>query len=106
LSKRKGINPFYILLVVLGISFTLTACGYGVLMVRAVRPAGGDTSPAGTALLAFLDRHGEWLMTIELVLLAVATFGAIASDRYWMSKEWRRWQESHPALKEADGERK
>jgi hypothetical protein len=38
--------------------------------------------------------------------LAVATFGAIASDRYWMSKEWRRWQESHPALKEADGERK
>lgn len=96
MAKRKGTNPFYVLLVVLGIAFTLTACGYGVLMLRAARPIEAETSSSGTALLDYLDRHGDWLMTVELALLALATVGAIATDRYWMSREWRSWQQAHP----------
>lgn len=105
MAKRKGTNPFYVLLVMLGIAFTLTACGYGVLMLRAARPIEGETSSAGTALLDYLDRHGDWLMTVELALLALATVGAIATDRFWMSREWRSWQQSHPAPKETDDDK-
>lgn len=104
MAKRKGINPFYVLLVVFGIAFTLTACGYGVLMVRDARPIERETSSAGRGLLDYLDRNGDWLMTVELTLLALATVGAIATDRYWMSRAWRSWQQSHPATPKADDE--
>lgn len=105
MAKRKGINPFYVLLVVFGIAFTLTACGYGVLILRDAQPIEGETSSAGRGLLEYLDRNGDWLMTVELTLLALATVGAIATDRYWMSREWRSWQQSHPAPKETDDDR-
>jgi hypothetical protein len=107
-GNKSRTNPFYVLLVIFGIAFSLTACAYGVMAFRAVRGAGitsshehrdtshrssdpsGPTSdrpatetPAGEALLKFLDEHGALLLGVELVLLALATFGAIGSDGYW-----------------------
>jgi hypothetical protein len=46
-------------------------------------PARGIEPAGGKALLAFLDRHGALVLGIELALLAVATVGAISTDRYW-----------------------
>jgi|SRR5581483_10345819 len=92
--KPSAINPFYALLVVLGIAFALTACAYSVMTLRAVRaPANEEAS--GGALLEFLDKHGAQLMAAELALLAVASVGAIATDRYWM----RRAYDEHQAKK-------
>ncbi|MGE3776475.1 MAG: hypothetical protein AB7F89_04760 [Pirellulaceae bacterium] len=72
-------NPFYIVLVVCGVAFALTACAFFVTTLRGA--AGPDTAPA-EGLLALLDRHGLWLLIGELSILAVATVGAIALDDY------------------------
>ena len=91
-AKRSATNPFYALLVVLGIAFTLTACAYCVMALKAVRPQ-AEQQAAGQALLDFLDRYGAAVMAGELALLALATVAAIATDRYWM----RRAFQQHPS---------
>lgn len=95
---RVAVNPFYVLLVILGIAFALTACAYSVMTLKAVQPSTTTVeSSGGVALLEFLDRHGGQLMAGELTLLAVATFAAIATDRYWMRRacdEYRARQAS------------
>lgn len=91
-SKRSPKNPFYVLLVVLGIAFALTACAYSVMTLKAVRQA-EDAAPAGGArLLEFLDEHGALLMAVELVLLAITTVAAISTDRYWMQRAYDEHQ--------------
>lgn len=90
-KKTSAVNPFYVLLVLAGIAFSLTACAYGVMTLRAVRGAGPVDLPAsaGERLLVFLDAHGAWLMAAELATLGLATFGAIATDQYWMRRAAR-----------------
>lgn len=104
MAKRKSaINPFYVLLVLFGLVFFVTACAYGVMAFRAVSHAshkgfggssisGGkmESTPAGptistepSQLMEFLDQHGMELLGIELVLLALATFAAMGTDSYW-----------------------
>lgn len=92
--KTAGINPFYILLVIAGIAFTLTACAYGVMAIKAIHPGANGAgrrqeAPAGKALLVFLDRHGAWTMAGELALLAACTVGAIGTDQYWTRRKTR-----------------
>lgn len=92
-TKRSAKNPFYVLLVILGVAFVLTACAYSVMALKATRQANPRESGGGAALLEFLNRHGDALMGGELALLAIATVGAISTDRYWM----RRAYEAHQA---------
>ncbi len=81
MARRPLPNPFYALLIVSGTVFTITACAYGVMAFSAVQGTALDPEGNGTGLLAFLDRHGLTLLGAELALLAVATVGAIATDR-------------------------
>lgn len=78
-------NPFYVVLLVIGVMFVITACGYAVLSVRGVSPSEQvePMSPAGEQLIEFLDKHGFTTLMVELALLGVATFAAIATDQYW-----------------------
>ena len=78
-SKRRT-NPFYVLLVVIGILFTVTACAYGVMTVKQIRPINRS---APSQLMTFLDEHGLTVMIIELTVLAGSTCAAIATDGYW-----------------------
>ncbi|MBX3414417.1 MAG: hypothetical protein KF708_17145 [Pirellulales bacterium] len=81
MAKRSGpINPFYIVLIVAGIAFAVTACAYGVMTFLAMQSNYADTK---TGLLAFLEEHGGTLLAVELGLLAIATFAAIGTDSYW-----------------------
>lgn len=91
-SKRSPKNPFYVLLVVLGIAFALTACAYSVMTLKAVRRTSDPQSADGTVLLEFLDEHGAALMAAELVLLAITTVAAISTDRYWMQRAYDEHQ--------------
>lgn len=97
-KKKPGVNPFYVLLVVLGIAFTLTACAYGVMAFKGARAEGPVADrPSGAALLSYLDKHGAQLMGFELALLALCAAGAIATDRYWMRQaveDFKRGRES------------
>lgn len=86
MPTKRGFNPFYVLLVVAGIAFSITAFAYFVMTLKGAQAPGGAASPAGAALLEFLDDYGAIAMAIELVLLGVATVGAISTDRYWMRR--------------------
>ena len=80
MPKPKVKNPFYLLLLVVGTAFAITACGYGAMTVRMIEPhqfTAGDR---------FFDAYGLWLMVGQLGLLAVLTFLAIGTDDYWVRR--------------------
>jgi hypothetical protein len=79
---REPVNPFYFLLVVLGVVFLVTATAYYVMAVRAMRPAAGGGPPATHPLTDLLDRRGMEILVWELVSLAAATFAAMWLDRF------------------------
>ncbi len=68
-KAREPVNPFYVLLVLLGIVFLVTACAYGVMAYRAISPALARQND-GHPLTEFLDKHGMLLLAVELALLA------------------------------------
>src|SRR5437868_8661254 len=80
-TKRPFANPFYALLLVVGVAFLLTATSYGVLAFRDVQ--GQSASASGSGLMLFLDRHGALLMAGELGVLILASLAAMATDGYW-----------------------
>lgn len=83
-AKKKAFNPFYPLLVIAGMAFSVTACAYGVLTVKMLDPIGAEEVRQEEAgMLSFLDRHGMTLLLSELGALAVLTVAAIGTDDYW-----------------------
>lgn len=89
---KKPFNPFYVLLILVGIAFCITACAYGVMTVRglhdgAAMGANVSTTESGERLMEWLDKNGFRLMMIEIAILAVCTFSAIATDEYWTKQE-------------------
>jgi hypothetical protein len=85
-------NPFYLVTLLAGIVFTITACGYGVMTVRQLHepPQSRDLSDSGDdvaaldhPLVRFMDRYGTRVMIVELVVLGLATCAAIGTDAYW-----------------------
>lgn len=80
MPRGKPVNPFYAVLVVVGITFALTASLYGVMTVRKLDPRAAEP----TGVMAFMEHQGVTLLIFELVVLALLTFAAIASDDYWM----------------------
>lgn len=91
MAQRRHIpNLFYVLVVLSGVAFSITACGYIVATYMALRgPAPHDRDdrsedgPLSQGLLKILDEHGVELMVVELAVLAIATIGAIGTDRWW-----------------------
>ena len=84
MSKQQPRNPFYFLLVLAGIVFTITACGYAVMSVRGGQ---GLAEPESDhTLLRFLEDHGFTALMIELAVLALATIAAIGTDEFWMRR--------------------
>ncbi len=76
----EPVNPFYVLLIVVGVAFTLTSCAYGVMMFKSDLPLARVDMGAPVGLLGFLNAYGAWMLGGELLALTVATFGAIALD--------------------------
>jgi hypothetical protein len=79
--SKEPANLFYVLVVILGVAFLITACGYGTMTYRAIAPGAGREGGAHQ-LMVFLDHYGMQLMAAELVLLGAATFGAMWLDRF------------------------
>jgi hypothetical protein len=88
--SKKSANPFYVLLVLAGVSFVVTATAYGVMAFRDARPIAIEVQPTSAVsehpLMAWMSRHGTQALISELVLLATFTFGAIATDDYWQRR--------------------
>lgn len=80
MPQPKVKNPFYLLLLVVGTAFAITACGYGAMTVRMIEPreyTSGDR---------FFDTYGLWLMVGQLGLLTILTFLVIGTDDYWVRR--------------------
>jgi hypothetical protein len=87
--SQKFANPFYVLLVVAGVTFALTAFAYGVMAVRetaAARSTAQAAAPADHPLIEWLNQYGDAALAIELSLLAICTVGAIGTDSYWQRR--------------------
>jgi hypothetical protein len=95
--SRKSSNPFYVLLVVAGLSFAITATAYGVMAFRQARPRDAQPASATSAetatddhpLMLWMRHHGEAALITELGLLALCTFAAIGTDDYWQRRARR-----------------
>jgi hypothetical protein len=89
--SNKFVNPFYSLLLVVGISFALTATTYGVMAFREARPEAIEVEQAEWLaphpLMAWMSRHGEAALISELIFLAIFTVGAIGTDDYWQRRD-------------------
>jgi len=94
-KHREAFNPFYAVLVVVGVAFAVTACAYGVMTFVSLRAAEAGQNPAAlpSSLAKFMNDYGERLLGGELLLLAVATVGAISTDRYWQRRAAERQQD-------------
>lgn len=92
--SRKSANPFYVLLIIAGLSFAMTATVYVVMAFReahaheesvagrAPAAAAGDEHP----LMVWMRQHGNTALLTELGLLAICTFAAIGTDSYWQRR--------------------
>jgi hypothetical protein len=109
-KSKEPVNPFYVLLVVIGTAFLVTACAYGLMAARAAHPGAGRGAvdaarPAAGEhpLLTFLDGHGAELLTWELIALGVATTAAMGLDRYrWRQQADRAQDRSEPPSGQAE----
>jgi hypothetical protein len=79
--KRR--NPFYILLVPVGVAFVVTAAAYYVMAFQSVNPVRDAAGNQAHPLFKWLRAHGDTVMLIELAGLAVLTVAAIATDHIW-----------------------
>ncbi len=101
-KPKQPANPFYAVLLVAGVVFAITACAYCVMAFRAVMPSPVEqTSALGAGLMRFLDEYGLWVMLAEIVVLAIATMGAIGTDDYWIKRGRRDIQERQAPIPES-----
>jgi uncharacterized membrane protein (DUF441 family) len=77
---KKRVNPFYVLTIIVGFLFSVTASAYVVMTVRQLNSPGSRET---NEFMQWVDQHGLTAFIVELVVLAVATLAAIASDRMW-----------------------
>jgi hypothetical protein len=84
-------NPFYPLLIVVSIVFTITAAAYVLMTVRAISPTGAVSSPH--PLMDFLDQHGVRVLLLEVAALAIVSFLAMGTDSYWTQRAAKRREE-------------
>ena len=86
MAKKDFKNPFYVILLVAGALFAVTASAYGVMAFRTFHMEGGAADAEPSGLMRFLDQHGGTVMAWQLAVLAVATVGAIGTDQYWQKR--------------------
>jgi hypothetical protein len=85
-SKRKATNPFYVVLMVVGVAFALTASAYGWSARLKLDPQQFDRNEA---FIQIMDDYGIPAMVVELGLLTVLTFLAIGTDDFWEKRAQR-----------------
>jgi hypothetical protein len=87
LSLKKFKNPFYTLLIPVGLVFVLTVFAYGFMAFMEVNATKREVrDQANHPLFTWLDENGTKLVLWELGLLGVLTVGAIATDSWWTNE--------------------
>lgn len=85
---RRFPNPFYVIVGIVGAAFTATV-GAFVLAATWDSARNNSTGAAEVAstfwpqVVETLDRHGAVVLGVQLALLAIACFAAMASDKFF-----------------------
>jgi hypothetical protein len=86
-------NPFYVLLLVASVAFTVTAFGYLIgptIHRQALESPRGGPGPGSRALADWLDRRGPTALAVELGVMMVAGCAAMATDRWFAPAPGRK----------------
>jgi hypothetical protein len=95
LSLKKFKNPFYTLLIPVGLVFVLTVFAYGFMAFMEVNATKREVrDQANHPLFTWLDANGTRLVLWELGILGVLTVGAIATDSWWTNETASLHQQS------------
>ena len=95
--RKQPSNPFYIVLGIVGFLFTITAASYCMSVLRGIRPE-PTAAQRNHPLEQLMDRHGTSLLAGQLVVLAIATVGAVAVDHF-AGERLRRQREAEQAAR-------
>jgi hypothetical protein len=80
-KSTQPFNPFYFLAMLFGIAFTITACAYGLMMLKSIRPDGlPRPGQPGSGLMDSLSKHGVAILAVEIAGLAIFSIAAIWLD--------------------------
>jgi hypothetical protein len=80
-KSKQPFNPFYFLAMMFGIAFAITACAYGLMMLKSIRPDGlPRPGQPGSGLMDFLSQHGVAILALEIAGLAIFSIAAIWLD--------------------------
>ena len=86
-KRRPFPNPFYVLVVLAGTAFVVTAMGWlaaPLIQAKAKDPgAGAAPGPGSLAMAAWFDRWSPTALTVELVVMIVAGALAMLADRWF-----------------------
>lgn len=74
------------MLVGVGLVFAFTACGFTAMIVNDINATGELELAGESEFIQFFKDHGFTALMIELVVLALATFGAMATDEMWVDR--------------------
>jgi hypothetical protein len=101
-AQKKWRNPFYAILIPVGLAFVVTGFAYSFMAFQAVNAGSeGATLYAEHPLFTWLRANGSTAMLVELAVLAVLTVGAIATDSWWTDERSDADRENpEPALRE------
>lgn len=97
---RPPRNPFYVILGVVGFVFTITAAAYCVTVLRGIRPETSGTQ-GDHPMERLFDQYGTMMLTGEIIVLAIATVGAIGLDHV-AGEKVRRERDSERARLRAE----
>src|SRR5262245_60611047 len=85
LTRKASFNPFYPLVVAVGIVFVLTVLAYVAAWVRLQQPGPSDAVELGP-VLTFVNDRWDWLMIVETALLALLAVLAMGLDQ-WRTRQ-------------------
>ena len=93
--RRQLKNPFYIVLGFIGFTFTITSASYCLSVLRGVRPQSTLTEQITSSRRDNgQSRHKPF--TGQLIILAIATVGAVAVDHVNGQKKTSLRHSKHP----------
>ncbi|HEX4129006.1 MAG TPA: hypothetical protein VHZ24_03105 [Pirellulales bacterium] len=84
--RTQPFNPFYVIVVIAGVAFSVTACAYGVMCLRDLRAAAKVPAEPESCLMQVMRRHGDRLLATEIAVLGLASLAAMGTDRYWQRR--------------------
>ncbi len=94
--SKKSANPFYGMLILVGLTFFVTATAYGVMAFRETHAVVHGEPVAEHALMKWMHEHGNTALLTELAVLGVCTFGAIGTDEFWQRRASAQTKDNTP----------